>query len=246
MRGGSHHPSWPTPTPPTRVARPKEAPACPRTLPSPAPRSAPRDRPRRRRRLRARRRARAGRLLQRPRDRAAGHRRDPLDRPRTRSRRHPLLPLCDDRGRDPRRPQPLARDVLQGGVGGPRPRRRQGRDHRRPDEGQDRGAAPRLRAVRPGHRRPLLHRVRRGHLLRGHGRRGAGVLLRHRPDRRPRRRRRLVGADGVRRLPGDARQCRGAVGRSDPRPAALSASPASARWGTTWSSTSSTTARRSW
>ena len=93
----------------------------------------PRDRPRRRRHLRARRRARAGRLLPTTtRHRAEGHRRDPLDRPRTRSRRHPLLPLSDDRGSDPRRPQPLARDVLQGGAGRPRPRRRQGRHHRRP------------------------------------------------------------------------------------------------------------------
>ena len=46
-----------------------------------------------------------------------GDRRDPLHRPRARSRRHPLLPLRDDRGRDPRRPQPLARDVLQGRPG---------------------------------------------------------------------------------------------------------------------------------
>ena len=51
-----------------------------------------------------------------------------------------------------------------------------------------------------------------GHLLRGHGRRGARVRLRHRPDRRPRWRRRLVGAHGVRRLPGHARQRRGARG----------------------------------
>ena len=70
--------------------------------------------------------------------------------------------------------------------------------------------------------------------------------LRHRPHRRPRRRRRLVGADGVRRLPGHARQRRGALGLRRPCPAAPSASPASARSGTTWSSTSSTTAPRSW
>ena len=129
-------------------------------------------------------------------------------------------------------------------LAGPRPRRRQGRDHRRPDEGQDRGAAAGLRPLRAGDRRPLLHRLRRGHLLRGHGRRGARVLLRHGPYRRPRRRRRLVGAHGVRRLPGHARQRRGALGLRRPCPVAPSASPGSARSATTWSSTSSTTARR--
>ena len=39
--------------------------------------------------------------------------------------------------------------------------------------------------------------------------------VRHRPDRRPRWRRRLVGAHGVRRLPGHARQRGGALGRAD-------------------------------
>ena len=70
--------------------------------------------------------------------------------------------------------------------------------------------------------------------------------LRHRPHRRPRRRRRLVGAHGVRRLPGHARQRRGRSGARRRCPAAPSASPASARSATTWSSTSSRTARRSW
>ena len=94
--------------------------------------------------------------------------------------------------------------------------------------------------------RPLLHRLRRRHLLRRHGRHGARVRLRHRPHRRPRWRRRLVGAHGVRRLPGHARERRGASGAPRRWPAAPSASPASARSATTWSSTSSRTARGSW
>ena len=90
-----------------------------------------------------------------------GDRRDPLDGSRPRPRRHALLPLRVDRGRDPRRPQPLARDVLQERAGRARPRRRQGRDHRRPDDGQDRGAAAGLRPVRAVAERSLHHRLRR-------------------------------------------------------------------------------------
>ena len=94
-------------------------------------------------------------------------------------------------------------------------------------------------------RRPLLHRLRRRHLLRRHGRHRPRVLVRHRPHRRARRRGRQLGAHGVRRLPGHARgraRSRGARPRS---PAAPSASPASARSAGTWCGTWSRTARRS-
>ena len=103
----------------------------------------------RRGRLRPRLRARAGRLRQRPRHRPQGHHRDPLHRPRPGPRRHPLLPLRLHGRRDRGRPQPLARHVLQGGARRPGPRRRQGRHHRRPGHAEDRGAAARLRPVRP-------------------------------------------------------------------------------------------------
>ena len=46
----------------------------------------------------------------------------------------------------------------------------------------------------------------------GHGRHRPRVLLRHRPHRRPRRRRRQLGAHGVRRVPGHARRRRGRPG----------------------------------
>ena len=84
-----------------------------------------------------------------------------------------------------------------------------------PHDGQDRGAAAGLRPLRAVAERPLHHRLRRRHLLRRHGRRRPRVRLRHRPHRRPRWRRRLVGADGVRRLPGHARERRGGLGRTD-------------------------------
>ena len=53
-------------------------------------------------------------------------------------------------------------------------------------------------------RRSLLHRLRRGHVLRRHGRHRPRVLLRHRPLGRARRRRRQLGAHGVRRVAGHA------------------------------------------
>ena len=80
-------------------------------------------------------RARAGRLLPRPRERAAGHHRDPQHGPRPRARRHPLLPV-PDRGRRPRRrPAPLPGHDLQERPRRAGPRRRQGRHHRRPRAG---------------------------------------------------------------------------------------------------------------
>ena len=48
-------------------------------------------------------------------------------------------------------------------AAGPQPRRRQGGDHRRPQEGQERGAVPRLRRLRRLAGRPLHHRRGRRH-----------------------------------------------------------------------------------
>ena len=64
--------------------------------------------------------------------------------------------------------------------------------------------------------------------------------------RRPRRRRRLVRADGVRRLPRHAGRGRGRLGRAVTDRPHASASPASARSAGTWCGTSSRTARASW
>ena len=112
-----------------------------------------------------------------------------------------------------------------------------------PATAQDRGAAARLRPLRAVAARPLLHRLRRRHLQRGHGPHRPGELLRDRPHRRARRRRRLLGAHRVRRLPGHARRRRGRPGERRRCTAARSASPASARSAGTWSGTSSRTAR---
>ena len=90
---------------------------------------------------------------------------------------------------------------------------------------------------------PLLHRLRRGHLLRGHGRDRRGVPLRHRPHGGPGRGRRLLGADGVRRVPGHARRRAGDVGLAHARGDGRSGSPGSARWATTSWSTCSRTVR---
>ena len=118
------------PSPPTRVARPKEAPACLPILPS--------------RRLAPSSTASTSSSSAPSTSRSSSA---TTPRPACKAivaihstalgpgpRRHPLLPLRHDRRRGPRRPQPLARDVLQGRAGRPRPRRRQGRDHRRPGD----------------------------------------------------------------------------------------------------------------
>ena len=100
----------------------------------------------------------------------------------------------------------LARgDDVQEQPGRARPRRRQGRDHRRPAHRQDRGAAARLRPVRRVARRPVPDRLRRRHLQRRPRRRRPRDPLRARPVRGLRRLRRLLGAHRVRRLPGHAR-----------------------------------------
>ena len=158
-----------------------------------------------------------------------------------RARRHPVLPLRLDRRRARRRPQPLARHVLQGRAGRARPRRRQGRDHRRPRPGasqEARGAAPRLRPVRAVARRPLLTAcdvgtysadmddiARECDYVTGrtvaHG--GAGDSS-------------VLTAYGV--FQGMRAAAEFALGLADAWPAGPSASPASARSATTWSRTS--------
>ena len=168
------------------------------------------------RRLRTHRRPRAGRLLPRRAERPPRHHRDPLHRPRPRARRHPLPPLRH-RGRRPRRrARALPRDDLQGRRGRARPRRWQGRHHRRPAHAQVRGAAARLRPLRGEPARPLLHRLRRRHVQPRHGRHRPGVALRDRAHHRERRRRRLLGAHRLRRLPGDACRRRRSPGASRP------------------------------
>ena len=84
-----------------------------------------------------------------------------------------------------------------------------------------------------------------GTYVAGHGRRRARVPVRHRPLPVRRRRRRLLGAHRLGRLPGHAGLRRAAVGQRRRWPAAGSASPASARSAGTWSTTWSTTAPRS-
>ena len=59
-----------------------------------------------------------------------------------------FYPYAERGRRRRRRPRPVPRDVLQEQPRRARPRRRQGRDHRRPAHRQDRGAAARLRPVR--------------------------------------------------------------------------------------------------
>jgi leucine dehydrogenase len=59
--------------------------------------------------------------------------------------------------------------TVQERGGGPEHRRRQGRDHRRPGEGQERGAVPRVRPVRRIARRPLHHGRGRRHRRQRHG-----------------------------------------------------------------------------
>ncbi len=189
----------PPPGRPTTDAETTHAPADPVPR-SPAGPVRPRPRPR------------AGRVLPRPRERPARHRRRPLDRPGSGARRHPDAPLRLDRRRAGRRAGAVAGDDLQGRPGGPGPRRRQGGHHRRPAHRQERGPAARLRTLRADPRWALPDGLRRRHVQRGHGRRRARVRLRHRADHRARRRGRQLGADGVRRLRGDAGRGAGRLG----------------------------------
>src|SRR6266702_6429068 len=87
------------------------------------------------------RRARAGRVLPGPADRAAGDHRHLLHRARPVPRRHALLPLPVGGRRPGRRAEPVPRDGIQERAGQPRPRWRQGGDHRGPGPAEDRGPA---------------------------------------------------------------------------------------------------------
>ena len=143
-----------------------------------------------------------------------------------------------------RRPESLAGHVLQGGAGRPRPRRRQGRDHRRPGDGQDRGAAARLRPLRPVARTaatsPPATSAPSPPDMDVVARECRFVTGRPSP----------TGARATRRCSrrtACSRACAPAPRPSGARrasPAAGSASPASARSVTIWSSTWSRTARR--
>ena len=182
----------------------------------------------------------------RPRHRAAGDHRDPLHGARPRARRTRFYPYADRGRRARRRARPLPGDGLQERARRPRPRRRQGRDHRRPARDKTEAllrAYGRFVAVP---RRPLRHRVRRRHLRRRHGR-----------DRRecrwssPAARRAHGGAGDssrahrARRLPGHAGRAPSTCGaRRAGRPPVGIAGVG--KVGPTWSSTCSTTARRSW
>ena len=158
--------------------------------------------------------------------------------------RHPLPPVLLDGPGPRRRAAPVARHDEQERRRRARPRRRQGRHHRRPAPRQDPRAAARLRPVRRVPRRALRHGLRRRHLRRRHGRRRRVDPLGDGPLPRAGRRRRLLGAHGLRRLPGHARRRPARVGRADPRRAPGRRSPASARWGAGSPSTSSRTAPR--
>ena len=161
-------------------------------------------------------RVRAGRLQPRSGLRPQGHHRHPLDRPRPGARRHPLLPVRLRGGRPRRRPPAGQGHELQGGRGRAQPRRRQGGHHRRPQAGQVRGSAARLRPLRRGPRRPLHHRRGRRDLHPRHGRGRAGDPVRHRPLARQRRRRRPLDQHRLRGAEGHAGGGRGAVERARP------------------------------
>ena len=145
--------------------------------------------------------ARTGRLLPRPRHRAARDHRPVLDRPRPGPRRHPVLPVCDGGRRAGRRAQPVPRDGLQERGRRPGPRRRQGGHHRGPPTRQDAGAAAGIRTVRGEPRRAVRHGVRRGHLRRGHGHGLGDDAVRDGTVRGERRGRRLVDPHRIRRVP---------------------------------------------
>ena len=170
---------------------------------------------------------------------------DLLHRARPRARRHPLPPL--------RRPKPTRSttssrlskgDGVQERAGRARPRRRQGRDHRRPATRQVRSAAAGVRALRGVPGRPLHHRVRRRHVRADMDVVARESRLRHRPFARG------TAAPATRPCSppsASSRACGPAaehlLGQPGRWPASGSASPASARSARTWSATSSRTAR---
>ena len=127
----------------------------------------------------------------------------PLHRARAGPRGHPLLPLPVGGGRLRGRPPVGPRHDLQVGGRRPRPRRRQGGDHRQPGAAQDRGPAAHLRAVRRLPRRPLHHRRGRGHHPGRHGPHPAGDPQRDGGFPLARGVRRSVGRDRLRPVVGD-------------------------------------------
>ena len=139
-----------------------------------------------------------------------GDHRHPLDGARPVARRHPLLPVRV-RGRRARRRVPAGpgHDLQARGVR-QRPRRRQGRHHRRPGHAALRGPAAGLRPVRRGAERALPHRRGRRHHPGRHGPHPPRDRPRHRGQRvarrvgRPLPRHRLggpVGDEGRGRAP---------------------------------------------
>ena len=192
-------------------------------------------------------RPRAGRLLRRRRDRPARHRRHLLHRARPGAGRHPLLPVRLRGRRAGRRARALAGDGVQERARRPRPRRRQGGDHRRPGGGQDRGPAAGLRPVPRVARRaatsPPATSAPTWRTWTSSARETRFATGRSAAERR---RRRLVGPHRVRRVPGHAGRRRAPLGHADAWPAAPWASRASARSGGTWSTTCSRTAPASW
>ena len=148
---------------------------------------------------------RTGHVLQRPRERAARHRRHLLDGARTCSGRHSLLPVRIRRRSPDRRAEPEQGDGVQELARWARPRWRQGGHHWRPGDGQDRAVASGLRQVPARACRPIHHGVRRGDGPHGHGRGRTRVRRRHRAQRGQRRRRELRRAHGVRGARGHAR-----------------------------------------
>ena len=159
-------------------------------------------------------------------------------------RRHALPPLLLDRPGARRRAAPLARHDEQERRRRPRPRRRQGGHHRRPAPRQD----------------PELLRAY-GRFVESLGGRYVtacdvgtyvadmdvvGEATRWATGRSPERggAGRLLGAHGLRRLPGHARGRPARVGRADPGRPPGRRSPASARWAAGSPSTSSRTAPR--
>ena len=154
-----------------------------------------------------------------------------------------FYPYAASSRRARRRAQPLARHVLQGRARRPRPRRRQGRHHRRP------GHADKTEALLRAYGRfvqslgrPLLHRLRRRHLLArtwtsspASATSSPAAPSRTAAPATPRCSRRTASSRACApppRSPGARRRW----------PAAPSASPASARSAGTWSGTCSRTA----
>ena len=112
---------------------------------------------------------RAGRVLSRPRDRSALHRRHPQHHAWTRARRPAHVAVRQRTRGAAGCAAPFARNDLQGCGRGPESRRRQSRADRRSRDRQERGAVPRARPLHRLARRPLHHRRGCRHDGRRHG-----------------------------------------------------------------------------